>query len=181
MLASSFCASRPRDATRRMSATELVCAAPSQQRLRRSSVAAALQPSTQLVVFVASLLVSSRCCQQHLEEGCGGTSRGDASCAQHQLRHSSISSVAAAEVGAGSVPRPWAVDGALLGSPSNYLPPGRDKPRLLFELIFLKSLGHSPDRGRQKFSWHFWGVKKSCVGYIVTHRISIYYTTTTSF
>ena len=27
-----------RDATRRMSATELVCAAPSQQRLRRSSV-----------------------------------------------------------------------------------------------------------------------------------------------
>ena len=94
------------DATCRMSATELVCAAPSQQRLRRSSVAAALQPSTQLVVFVASLLVSSRCCQQHLEEGCGGTSRGDASCAQHQLRHSSISSVAAAEVGAGSVPRP---------------------------------------------------------------------------
>ena len=31
------------DATRRMSATELVCAAPSQQRLRRSSVAAALR------------------------------------------------------------------------------------------------------------------------------------------
>ena len=30
------------DATRRMSATELVCASPSQQRLRRSSVAAAL-------------------------------------------------------------------------------------------------------------------------------------------
>ena len=29
---------------------------PSQQRLRRSSIAAALQPSTQLVVFVASLL-----------------------------------------------------------------------------------------------------------------------------
>ena len=33
---------------------------------------------------------------QHLEEGRGGTSRGDASCAQHQLRRSSISSVAAA-------------------------------------------------------------------------------------
>ena len=45
MLVSSFCASRPRDATRRMSATELVCAAPSQQRLRRSSVAAALRAS----------------------------------------------------------------------------------------------------------------------------------------
>ena len=56
MLASSSCASHLSDATRRMSATELVCAAPSQQRLRRSSVAAALQPSTQLVVFVASLL-----------------------------------------------------------------------------------------------------------------------------
>ena len=39
---SSFSASR-REATRRMSATELVCASPSQQRLRRSSVAAALR------------------------------------------------------------------------------------------------------------------------------------------
>ena len=64
-----------------MSATELVCAAPSQQRLRRSrsSVAAALQPSTQMVF--SSLRP---------------TSRRDASCAQHQLRRSSISSVAAA-------------------------------------------------------------------------------------
>ena len=49
---------------------------------------------------------SWRCCQQHLEEGRGGTSRGDASCAQHQLRRSSISSVAAAAAGDGSVPRP---------------------------------------------------------------------------
>ena len=58
MLASSFYASRSRDATRRMSTTELICTAPSQQRLRRSSIAAALQPepSTQLVVFVAFLL-----------------------------------------------------------------------------------------------------------------------------
>ena len=57
MLVSSFCASRLSDTTRRMSATELmVFAAPSQQRLRRSSVAAALQPSTQMVAFVASLL-----------------------------------------------------------------------------------------------------------------------------
>ena len=52
MPASSFCASRLRDATRRMSATELVCAVPSQQRLRRSSVGVALQTSTQLVVLV---------------------------------------------------------------------------------------------------------------------------------
>jgi len=42
---SSFSASR-RDATRRMSATELVCASPSQQRLRRSSVAAALRAAS---------------------------------------------------------------------------------------------------------------------------------------
>ena len=80
-----------------MSATELVCAAPSQQRLRRSrsSVAAALQPSTQMVF--SSLRPTSRCCWQHLEEGrSSGTSRRDASCAQHQLRRSSISSVAAA-------------------------------------------------------------------------------------
>ena len=49
MLASSFCASRLSDATCRMSATELVCAGPSQQRRRRS--------------------------WQHLEEGRGGTSR----------------------------------------------------------------------------------------------------------
>jgi len=42
---SSFSASR-RDATRRMSAMELVCASPSQQRRRRSSVAAALRAAS---------------------------------------------------------------------------------------------------------------------------------------
>ena len=53
---------------------------------------------------------------RHLEEGRGGTSRGDARCAQHQLRRSCISSVAAAAAaGDGSVPRP-------LGSPSNGQP-----------------------------------------------------------
>jgi len=49
---------------------------------------------------------AQKCCWQHLEEGRGGTSRGDASCAQHQLRRSSISSVAAGKAGDGSVPRP---------------------------------------------------------------------------
>ena len=93
MPASSFCASSPRDATRRMSATELVCAAPSQQRLRRSSVARSQQHYN---LALNSSRPSSRCCWQHLEEGRGGTSRGDARCAQHQLRRSSISSVAAA-------------------------------------------------------------------------------------
>jgi hypothetical protein len=82
-----------------MSATELVCAAtaatPSQQQLRRSSVAAALQPSTQLVVFVASLLEVLR----RLE---GGRDLR----AAYKLRRKSISSVAAAEAGDGNVPRP---------------------------------------------------------------------------
>ena len=103
MLASSFCASRPRDAMRRMSPTELVFAAPSQQRLRRS-FAAALQPIA--LNWSSSSCPSSWCCRQHLEEGRGGTSRGDASCAQHQLRRSSISSAVAAEADDGSVPRP---------------------------------------------------------------------------
>ena len=66
------------------------CVAPSQQRLRRSSrpVSAALQPSTQMAV--SSSRPSWRCCWQHLEERRGSTSRRDASCAQHQLRRSSI-------------------------------------------------------------------------------------------
>ena len=62
-----------------------------------------LQPSTQLVV--SSSRPSSRCCWQRLEEGRGGTSRRDASCAQHQLRRSSISSDAAAAAGDGAVSR----------------------------------------------------------------------------
>jgi hypothetical protein len=41
---------------------------------------------------------------QHLAEGRGGTSKRDASCAQHQLRRKSISSVAAAAADDGSVP-----------------------------------------------------------------------------
>ena len=93
MQASAFCASRPRDATRRMSATELVCAAPSQQRLRRSSVAAVLigilPPSTQLRV-PRSLLEMLPAAPR------GGTRRhlegGDARYAQHQLRRSSSNS-----------------------------------------------------------------------------------------
>ena len=84
MPASSFYASRPRDSTRRMSATELICATPSQQRLRLNSVAAALQPSTQLLSRP-----SSRCC-------CS-TSRRDAAAPRGRTRAArSISSVAAA-------------------------------------------------------------------------------------
>ena len=70
--------------------------------LRRSSdsVAAELPPSTQMVV--SSSRPSSRCCWQHLEEGRGGTSRRDESCAQHQLRRTAAE---AASRRVGSVPR----------------------------------------------------------------------------
>ena len=111
MLVSSFCASRPRDATRRMSATELMrrssvaAATPSQAR-SNCSVAASLQPSTQVELVVSTpSRPSSRFCWHHFEEGRGGTSRRDASCAQHQLRRSSTSSVVAAEGGDGTVSR----------------------------------------------------------------------------
>jgi len=92
----------------------MISETPSQPRLGRSSVAAALQeqPSTQLVVFVASLF------EVLLAAPRGGTRRhleGGRSCAHHQLRRKSISSVAAADAGDGSVPRPWAVDGASIG------------------------------------------------------------------
>ena len=76
--------------------------------LRRSSdsVAAPSQQYYNLALnWSSSSRSSSTCGQQHLEEGRGGTSRGDPSCAQHQLRRSIISSVAAAEAGDGSVPR----------------------------------------------------------------------------
>ena len=77
-------------------AMELVCAAPSQQRLRRSSVAAALQPSTQLlVVFVASLLevllgAPRGGTRWHLEGG-RELRAASAPSQQHQLRRSSRS------------------------------------------------------------------------------------------
>ena len=89
----------------RMSATELVCAAPSQQRLRRSSVAAARYNLA--LNWSSSSCPSSRCYWHSTSRGRDGASRGGASCAQHQLRRKSISSVAAAEAGDGSdsVPR----------------------------------------------------------------------------
>ena len=81
----------------RMSATELmVFAAPSQQRLRRSSVAAALQPSTQMVAFVASLLEVLLAAprgrtRRQLEEG--RELRAPSAPSQYQLRRSIIRSV----------------------------------------------------------------------------------------
>ena len=113
-LFSSFCASRPRDATRRMSATELVlrssvaAATPSQQQLRRSSSSvAAAAPSQQHYNLAlkwsshrrvpprgAVGIISRRdAAQRHLEEG------------RELLLLRSISSVAAAAAGNGSVLR----------------------------------------------------------------------------
>ena len=102
--------------------------------LRRSSdsVAAPSQQHYNLALnWSSSSCPSSGCCQQHLEEGPGGTSREDASCAQHELRRSSISSVAAAS---GRRQCPATMSGrrgekhlraaprASLSSPSKYLP-----------------------------------------------------------
>ena len=124
MPASSFCASRPRDATRRMKRdgaglrSSFAAATPSQQRLatpsqlrRASESHLALQPSTQLVVFVASilevLLAAARGgTRRHLEGG-RALRAASAPSQQDQLHHSSRSR----RRGDGSVPRP-------LGSPS---------------------------------------------------------------
>ena len=57
-----------------------------------SSVAAPSQQHYNLVLnWSSSSRPFSRCCWQHLEEGRGGTSMRDASCAQHQLHRNSIS------------------------------------------------------------------------------------------
>ena len=80
----------------------------------RSSVATPSQQHYNLALnWSSSSCPSSRCCWQHLEEGRSGTSRGDASCAQHQLRRNSqkqqlhrSSQLAVASGGDGSVPRP---------------------------------------------------------------------------
>ena len=152
MPASSFCASRLRDATRRMSATELVCAAPSQQRsvAAPSQQAAALQPSTQLVAFVASLLelevlLPRGGTRRHLE---GGRERRAASAPsqQQKLRRSSRSR--RRQCPATRVPRPCEQSTGRKtssGCPSKDFPPGHTYICLLFELIFLKSSGHSPE------------------------------------
>ena len=152
MLASSFCASRPRDATRRMSATELVCAAPSQQLLRRSSdsVAAGQQRAATPHSVAAAPLGGTR---RYLEEGralraaCSISSVAQ----QHQLRRSSRSrrrQCPATRSGQRGEKHHWA-------APRMYPPgfgTGRDKLGNchLFELNFLKSLGHTPDKRRSK-------------------------------
>ena len=105
MLASSFCASRPRDATRRMSATELVCAAPSQQRcaqhqLRRSSISSVADATRRMS---ATELVCASPSQQRLrrssdsvaapsqQRSISSVAAASAPSQQHQLRRSSIS------------------------------------------------------------------------------------------
>ena len=100
MLVSSFCTSRPRDATRRMSATELVlrssvaAATPSQQQLRRSSSSVAAAAPSQQHYNLALKWSSNR----RVPGGAAGsTSRRDAVAPRGGTRAArSISSVAAA-------------------------------------------------------------------------------------
>jgi len=81
MLVPSFCASRPRSWCAQLCrSSDSVL-----RRSRRSSVAAALQPSTQLVVFVAS-----RGTRRHLE-GRRELRAASAPSQQHPLRRSSSS------------------------------------------------------------------------------------------
>jgi len=90
MLVSSFCASRPRDATRRMSATELAlrssvaAATPSQQQLRRSCT------SHYILALNWTVAAPRRGTRRHLEEG-RELRAASAPSQQHQLRRSSRS------------------------------------------------------------------------------------------
>ena len=136
MLASSFCASRPRDVTRRMSTTEVVCAAPSH--LRRSSTNTYIYittSSTQPVVFVASLLEDEVLpaaprggTRRYLEGGCELRAASAPSQEQEEeLRRSSRSR--RRQCPATMTHERSTGQKTSLGSPSNYLPPGRDKDR----------------------------------------------------
>ena len=146
MLVSSFCASRPRDATRRMSATELVCAAPSQQRLRRSSVAAALR-------------AASAPSQQHQLDATRRMSATELVCAypsQQRLRRSSDSVAAPSQQRCAHHERStghWAEQP--LGKICQKQGDTMTQLLLFNTLISLKSLGHSPAPG-----FFFWGVLK---------------------
>ena len=102
MLVSSFYASRLRDATRRMRVTELLCAAPSQQRLRRSSdsVAAAAPSQQQLRRSSTTIynLAHNWSSHRHVPPrgAANSTSRRDAAAPRGGTRAArSISSVAA--------------------------------------------------------------------------------------
>ena len=140
----------------------MISETPSQPRLGRSSVAAALQeqPSTQLVVFVASLFEVLLAAPRGHEEGCSSTSRRDAAAPRGGGRAArSISSVAAASAPSQQQKQATAV------SRDHERSTGREHhwaaPRivfatvasscLFFELMFLKSLDHSPDKGSSIF------------------------------
>jgi len=140
---SSFSASR-RDATRRMSATELVCASPSQQRLRRSSVEAALR-------------AASAPSQQHqLRRGRDAQNERDgaglrisvAAATPSQLRRSSAARTMSGRRGSRkSLSSPLGkFIATFFGQKQEGAPPHNLVSSTLFSL---KSLGHSP--AREKF------------------------------
>jgi len=146
-----------------MSATELVCAAPSQQRLRRSSDSVAapsqLRRSSAARSISSVAAASARRDAQNERDG-DGLRISVAAATSSQLRrcaHHERSTGHRAEQPLGKIWHFWAKTG--VHSP----PPRRHKP-CEFELFSLKSLGHSP---APEF---FFGVKKSGV-WVVTHRI----------
>ena len=125
-----------------------VCAAPSQQRLRRSSVTAALQPSTQLVASLLKVLLAATRggTRRHLEGG-RALRAASASSQQHQLRRSSSSRRRQCPATIGQ-PLEWAAPRIMFRRHRH-----RDMHTIcLFSgLIILKSLGHSPDRKNNVF------------------------------
>ena len=149
-----------RDATRRMSATALVCAAPAQQQFRRSSnsVAAALQPSTQnskgrLIIFDSARRVPP--------QGAASCS-SSAAAAAAQLRRSS-SSRRRSGPATMTDERPVAFEAE--NYRKRYPPTDRDRPPgpvgCHRELLFRKSLGHCPRGGSKKLRILFGRLKRA--------------------
>ena len=164
ILVSGFLASRPRDATHRMSATELVCAAPLQQRLRHSSdsVAAPSQQHYNLALDWSShRRVPSR------GAACI-TSRRDAAAprrgtravrstsyvakasapSQQQKQTTAVSRDHKRSTGLQASLWKWRNAKCIIGQPLELFATGRHRTKKLswFRINLPKELGHSPDK-----------------------------------
>jgi hypothetical protein len=161
MLASSFCASRPRDVRRRISATELVCAA----RRSSDSVAAPSQQHYNLALNWSSHRRVPR------RGAVGSTSRRDAAARRGGTRAArSISSVAAASAPSQQQKQATVVSrdherstgrNTSLGSPSKYRTHRTHRTHHRTRIIRInlpKELrSHSPDRERSNKMTFFGG------------------------
>ena len=141
-----------------MSATEQVCAAPSQQRLRRSSVAAALRAA------------SAPSQQHHLYRGRDAQNERDgaglrssvAAATPSQLHRSSAARTMSGRRGI----RQSSPSGKFAKNRGTPSPPS-DKP-CFFIIILPKELRSLPCQGKKNFFW----LKRAVFGYVVTHRIN---------